>query len=86
MNEPNLASIKRHLEQLKSQLTKINSYHGWLYVWTQDETMVFKDIALDSELSKLIKKELKDSINFFEDWLKELKECETKPMGMDRKS
>ncbi|ARF66706.1 hypothetical protein B7C51_01115 [Paenibacillus larvae subsp. pulvifaciens] len=71
MNEPNLASIKRHLEQLKSQLTKINSYHGWLYVWTQDETMVFMDFALDSELRALIKRKLEDSIKFCEERLKE---------------
>ncbi|MDT2277452.1 hypothetical protein P7H20_25065 [Paenibacillus larvae] len=50
-----IESIKRHLEQLKSQLIKINSYHGWLYVWTQDETMVFMDITIDSELRALIK-------------------------------
>ena len=71
MNEPNLASIKRHLEQLKSQLTKINSYHGWLYVWTQDETMVFMDITIDSELRALIKRKLEDSIKFCEEQLKE---------------
>ncbi|AHD04878.1 hypothetical protein [Paenibacillus larvae] len=69
MNE--IESIKRHLEQLKSQLTKINSYHGWLYVWTQDETMVFMDFALDSELRALIKRKLEDSIKFCEERLKE---------------
>ncbi|AGN89354.1 hypothetical protein ABNB59_14785 [Paenibacillus larvae] len=69
MNE--IESIKRHLEQLKSQLNKINSYHGWLYVWTQDETMVFMDITIDSELRALIKRKLEDSIKFCEEQLKE---------------
>jgi len=77
MNEPNLESIKRHLEQLKSQLTKINSYHGWLNVRTDDGIKIFEDVE-DSELSTLIKKQIQKNINFWEErlkvWEKQLKE------------
>ncbi|MDT2285746.1 hypothetical protein P7H17_06040 [Paenibacillus larvae] len=61
MNE--IESIKRHLKQLKSQLSKINSYQGWLNVRTDDGIKIFEDVE-DSELSTLIKKQIQKNINF----------------------
>ncbi|AUS03594.1 hypothetical protein M5W76_18045 [Paenibacillus larvae] len=69
MNKSDLASVKRHLEQLKARLNKINSYQGWLSVRTDDDMVVLRDL-LDSELRALIKRKLEDSIKFCEEQLK----------------
>ncbi|AXF39452.1 hypothetical protein KMC73_gp35 [Paenibacillus phage Wanderer] len=69
MYESRLASIKRHLEQLQERLTTLDSYRGWIYVYTEDGTRIFEDV--DSELLELIKSETQQSIKFCESWLKE---------------
>ncbi|UYL91837.1 hypothetical protein BOB_39 [Paenibacillus phage Bob] len=85
MNEPNLASIKRHLEQLKVRMSLLDNYKGWITVNTENGTRIFEDV--DSELLELIKSETQQSIKFCESWLKENEnEPKTEPVGMDRKS
>ncbi|MDT2295478.1 hypothetical protein P7H15_25435 [Paenibacillus larvae] len=41
MNEPNLASVKRHLEQLRERLTTLDNYKGWITVNTENGTRIF---------------------------------------------
>ncbi|ARF67258.1 hypothetical protein B7C51_04620 [Paenibacillus larvae subsp. pulvifaciens] len=70
MYESRLASIKRHLEQLQERLTTLDSYRGWIYVYTEDGDRIFEDIG-DGELQALIKRKLEGSIKFCEEQLKE---------------
>ncbi|MDE5167671.1 hypothetical protein ABNB59_19430 [Paenibacillus larvae] len=70
MNEPNLASIKRHLEQLKVRMSLLDNYKGWITVNTENGDRIFEDIG-DGELQALIKRKLEDSIKFCQERLKE---------------
>ncbi|ETK30378.1 hypothetical protein Norbert_43 [Paenibacillus phage Norbert] len=70
MNEPNLASVKRRLEQLKVRLTTLDNYKGWLHVHDEDGNRIYEDLA-DGELATLIKKQIQKEVKFLKEWLKE---------------
>lgn len=70
MNEPNLASVKRRLQQLQERLTTLNNYKGWIHVHDEDGNRIYEDLA-DGELATLIKKQIQKEIIFLKEWLKE---------------
>ncbi|AQT85662.1 hypothetical protein ERICIV_00855 [Paenibacillus larvae subsp. larvae] len=69
MNKSDLASVKRHLEQLQECLTTLDNYKGWITVNTENGDRIFEDIG-DGELQALIKRKLEDSIKFCEEQLR----------------
>ena len=70
MNEPNLASVKRRLQQLQERLTTLDNYKGWLHVHDEDGKRIYEDLA-DGELATLLKKQIQKEIDFLKEWLKE---------------